>query len=71
MYSIIDFGTKDFIRDDNGKPFYFANLIVAEKWLIENGKKYGWTNTRTFWYEWLDERGAAYEDTNYDVRVPI
>ncbi len=54
MWSIIDIGLHDFIRDENGKPFDFNNYGEAEIWLHKNGEKYGWTNQGTQYFCWDD-----------------
>jgi len=55
MYSIIDYGLHDFIRNETGKPFYFSSSIAAESWLKKNGRLYGWTNTGTRYFYWDED----------------
>ncbi len=55
MYSIIDDGLHDFIRDEIGKPFYFSSYEAAEGWLKKNGALYGWTNTGTRYFNWDED----------------
>lgn len=53
-YSFIDNGLKDFLRDENNQVIIkkVGCFEEAEEWLLENGKKYGWTNTGVKYYEW-------------------
>ena len=55
MWSIIDTGRKDFIRDDEGKPFMFDTQRKAENWLLKNGYLHGWTNSGTRYFCWEDD----------------
>ena len=56
-YSFIDFGLKDFLRDNNGKVIrkQFAFVEAAEDWLLTNGEDFGWTNTGIRYWCWDDE----------------
>lgn len=55
MWSIIDFGLHDFLRNTDGKPLMFETYRIAEDWLLSRGKDYGWTNTGVRFFKWADE----------------
>lgn len=58
IYSFIDFGLKDFLRDDNGDVIKIhGDYVTAEDWLLENGEEHGWTNTGVRYWEWIEEEG--------------
>lgn len=53
-YSFIDEGLTDFLRYKNGDVIIiFADTFEdAESWLLDNGIKYGWTNTGIKYHIW-------------------
>ena len=53
MWSIIDFGLRDFLRFD-GKPAMFESYEQAESWLLHRGEEYGWTNKGIRFFCWSD-----------------
>jgi len=55
MWSIIDFGLRDFLRDkETGKPLLFENYDQAESWLMVHGEENGWTNEGVRFFGWSD-----------------
>jgi hypothetical protein len=54
MWSIIDYGRKDFLRDRSG-VLMFATQRDAEDWLLREGDDYGWTNSGTKYFCWKEE----------------
>lgn len=56
-FSFIDAELMDFLRDENKEVIVkmFPHYEAAEEWLLENGKKYGWTNTGVRYWNWDDE----------------
>lgn len=57
QFSFIDFGTRDFLRNEKGEVLEFAcqSYEQAENWLLKNGEKYGWTNQGVRYWNWDDE----------------
>ena len=56
MWSIIDFGLRDFLRDkETGRPLMFENYDQAERWLMVRGQEYGWTNTGVRFFGWSED----------------
>lgn len=52
-YSFIDYGNKDFLRDENDEVIIIkGDYQDAEDWLLDNGEKYGWTNESTKYIDW-------------------
>jgi hypothetical protein len=58
-YSFIDFGTRDFLRNDNGEVVEIeaAHYEEAEDWLLDKGEDYGWTNSGVRYWNWNEESG--------------
>ena len=54
MWSIIDFGLRDFLRGENGRPLMFETYEQAEGWLLHCGEEYGWTNKGVRFFGWDD-----------------
>lgn len=56
-FSFIDFGIKDFLRNDNDQVIIIdvTDYMAAEDWLLKNGEDYGWTNTGVQYLDWDDE----------------
>ena len=52
MWSIIDFGLRDFLRGENEKPLMFETYEQAESFLIHKGEEYGWTNKGVRFFCW-------------------
>jgi len=61
-FSFIDNEKKDFLRDENNNVIIIEGdfYIVAEDWLLQNGKKYGWTNTGHHIFDWEE----TFKDAN-------
>lgn len=57
LYSFIDFGQKDFLRDENGEVIRleFPDGQCASEWLIDHGDEYGWTNQGSRCFNWTEE----------------
>ena len=55
MWSIIDFGLRDFLRGENDKPLMFETYEQAEEWLLLHGEENGWTNTGVRFYGWSQD----------------
>lgn len=57
-YSFIDFGLKDFLRDENDNVIIIEckddMCFEAEEWLLQNGDKYGWTNSGVQYFNWSE-----------------
>lgn len=57
-FSFIDFGNRDFVRDENGEALKkdFKNWDDADNFIMEGGlDEYDWTNTGTRKFCWDDE----------------
>ena len=56
LFSFIDYGLKDFLRDDNGEVIKIKASCQeeAEDWLLDNAKNLEWTNQGTEYYDWED-----------------
>lgn len=52
--SFIDLGTKDFIRDESGRPIIIKtnNPDEAATWLLKNGAALGWQMNGTRYFDW-------------------
>lgn len=61
MWSIIDFGLRDFLRLD-GKPLMFETYEQAEEWLLHRGEEYGWTNKGVRFFGWDDTEHSMHTD---------
>lgn len=56
MYSFIDFGLEDFLRDDKGDVIKISGTYEdAESWLLDNGEENGWTNAGVRYWNWDEE----------------
>lgn len=57
LYSFIDFGLQDFLRDENGEvvKLKFFDVTCAEDWLLTHGEEYGWTNQGVRYWCWDEE----------------
>lgn len=57
LYSFIDFGQKDFLRNDSGDVIIVDvnSYEDAEDWLLKNGEENGWTNKGVRYWDWDDE----------------
>lgn len=60
-FSFIDFGTKDFLREENGEVLIvnLNSFQEAEDWLLKNGEKYDWNNEGTKYWCWDIEGGSV------------
>jgi hypothetical protein len=59
-FSFIDFGLKDFIRDENGEVLtkQFGSYDEAEEFIMDGGlEEFGWTNEGTRKWCWEAEDG--------------
>lgn len=55
-FSFIDSELEDFLRDEKGKIIIVeGDLYDAERWLLEEGEKHGWTNTGIKYFNWSYE----------------
>lgn len=54
MWSIIDYGLRDFLRNKWGIPYTFVTREEAEEWLLkeEESLEAGWTNEGTKYLNW-------------------
>lgn len=60
-FSFIDFGLRDFIRDDNDEVLIkqFDNFQQADDFIADGGlDEFGWTNTGTRKWCWEEEDGS-------------
>ena len=55
MWSIIDFGLRDFLRGENDKPLMFETYEQAEEWLLLHGEENGWTNNGVRFFGWSED----------------
>jgi hypothetical protein len=57
QYSFIDFGLRDFLRDDNDEVIVIdvPHHEAAEDWLLTNGEDVGWTNSGVRYWNWTEE----------------
>ena len=57
IFSFIDNENKDFLRYEDGSRVMISTDTWegAENWLLNNGKKYGWTNTGVKYFNWSEE----------------
>lgn len=56
-YSFIDFGLRDFLRDNSGGviKIQVESYTEAEDWLLEYGEDHGWTNEGIRYWCWEDQ----------------
>ena len=57
QYSFIDFGLKDFLRDDDDEVVKIeaSGFQQAEEWLLKHGEDHSWTNTGIRYWCWDEE----------------
>jgi len=57
LWSFIDAGLQDFLRDENGNVIKIeGTLHDAEDWLLTNAEtETDWTNEGTRYWDWEDE----------------
>ena len=54
LFSFIDYGNKDFVKDNDGNVIrkQFANKDEAEDWLLSNSAEHDWTNLGVIFWNW-------------------
>ena len=57
LFSFIDHGNQDFLRDENGEVIrrQFADTYEAENWLLDNEAKTDWSNQGTTFWNWDED----------------
>lgn len=57
LYSFIDYGRQDFLRNPNGSVVKIEADYQeeAEDWLMDNGEKYGWSNDGVKYLNWNED----------------
>jgi len=60
-FSFIDFGLKDFLRDEYDEVLIIKlnSFYEAEEWLLSNGEEYDWTNQGVKYLCWDIEEGEV------------